>query len=769
MLVVTPHPNTHESLFGYLIRLSESNGYHTPTVITAYAGYPRGGLITFSSDLQGISEVTGVELNKLKSIGYVRQTDTSVAYYLRGLIISRGRVNWHLWRNQRTVCPACINDLGYIESYWDLKFAVGCPKHGIEGLQACPTCGDKLSWKRPGLLTCHCGAELASNTCQTISNSIRHLLVLLHMKVHGRKIECLDEEFFPKQVRSLTLQELLHLIRILGIYGYPPDQQDQDPKTTINRQLEVAADALANWPNGIHEYFFRLGNYFQHKNGFHVGLRKQFLPFYNAIFTYKPFGNIFEFLRTEFVRFGSESWGSAIIDKKLYRNANHNEIERYLSVTAAAQRLKVSSRTLRRWCAGGHVPCKSVQTKTSKRYVIDSQYIAKFERQPGETMDSRKAAAFLGIPVYVLKQLKSSSFYSSDHLPRIMNGYHQNDLISFKKRLACASSFVNLKRFRNKSHSRLDSVLKTSHCWSAEAKVNLLCAFMDGRIKPVGKATMHPLSVYFAKKQILEFMGNARISDVSGALTLGQGAKLIGCSGECLSEMVSKGVITASRGTGYRTVCANSLKQFDENYLAMNSIARSQSTSAHRLVRLANELQLNLLQIMVPPKGYITSFIERSSLETLLTALQKKREKPLPKEKVKLAEERDVLAIKQYLHKLTKTQEPLPMIGNKLNKVAIAKASGIDRNSIYKIKEIQRLLKLQSKQDVELHDVKIGSQLEILEDFLQNLTNSAKRQLLAPNGKPNKRRIALEAGIYRNVVYNYKKDADKLFRQYLGV
>ena len=96
MLVVTPAPYAHESLFGYLIRLSESNGYHTPTVVTSYAGYPRGGLITFSSDLLGISEVTGVELSKLESIGYVRQTDTSSVYQLRGVQVSNGRANWHL-------------------------------------------------------------------------------------------------------------------------------------------------------------------------------------------------------------------------------------------------------------------------------------------------------------------------------------------------------------------------------------------------------------------------------------------------------------------------------------------------------------------------------------------------------------------------------------------------------------------------------------------------------------------------------------------------
>ena len=134
---------------------------------------------------------------------------------------------------------------------------------------------------------------------------------------------------------------------------------------------------------------------------------------------------------------------------------------------------------------------------------------------------------------------------------------------------------------------------------------------------------------------------------------------------------------------------------------------------------------------------------------------------------VNVTETRDVQAVKQYLHDLTQSQQPLPRCGNKLNKVAIAHACGIDRNAIYNIKEIQKLLEKQSKQDVKLHDTKIGSNLDILEEYLRSLTDSDKGLLLASNGKPNKRRIAQEAGIYRNVLYNYE-GANNLLEKYLG-
>lgn len=156
-------------------------------------------------------------------------------------------------------------------------------------------------------------------------------------------------------------------------------------------------------------------------------------------------------------------------------------------------------------------------------------------------------------------------------------------------------------------------------------------------------------------------------------------------------------------------------------------------------------------------------------METLLKALTQKREKRQTKKHIKITEDRDIQAVKQYLNDLTIAHQTLPMCGNKLNKVEIAQASGIDRNAIYRNAEIQKLLDAHINRDVTLHDIKTGSQLEILGEYLRSLTDRDKGPPLILNGKPNKRRIAQEASIRRNVFYENAKDANKLLEEYLCV
>lgn len=230
--------------------------------------------------------------------------------------------------------------------------------------------------------------------------------------------------------------------------------------------------------------------------------------------------------------------------------------------------------------------------------------------------------------------------------------------------------------------------------------------------------------------------------------------------------MIRQKILTTSQGTGCRVVCAHSLEQFDKRHLALNAIAKSQSTTVRRLLRLTHELQLNVLNIKVSI-GYTTSFIERNTSEILLAAFKQECEKRMARKRAENPDARDIQAVKRYLHNITQSQQPLPRRGNRLNKVAIAQASGISRNAIYDIKEIQKLLEDHTDQDTKLHGVKIGSQLQIPEEYPRSATDSVTGPPLMPNGRPNKKRIAQEAGVSREVFYK-NGNANKLLEQYLS-
>lgn len=759
MLVATPQPMGRESLYGYLVRLGEANGYPTPTVATSYAGYPRGGLFGLGSKLNGISNVTGVPIGELRSIGYTGQgLGSSAGFSLLGLDVSDGCSNRYLRPKQRAICPQCVVELGYIEAFWDLKIAIACPLHGTAALQHCPKCDNAINWLRPGLLRCRCGASFGSYSSQSISASLQHLLAAVRTRLHGRKVAGSESQLPIQDLNALSFKELLFLIHMLGRFGANTESSVSRANGGVDIDLDAAANALTHWPNGFHQYLDELGRYFQTTRGVHVGLRKQFSPFYHSVFRHKQFRSAFEFLREEFVNFGATTWGRAVIDKKLYRASEPDKPLRFISVAEAARRLHISPVTARKWCASGIIPCQSLKTSGTKRFVIDSEYIAQFERKPGEILEERQAAAFLGIPVSVLRALKKTDHYAAENLPRIMKGYHQTDLVAFRDRLANAANGVRIGEPCRDDQRSLRSVLKWTK-WGLATKIDLFCAYLDGRVKPVGKRSTDPLSVYFDERQILAFVDNDRRAETVGALTLTQAAERIGCSSDCISELIERGLLCKKSRTGWRVVCTDSVGEFRERFVAVNSLAREHSTTVRRLLRISKQTGVDILKIRVP-RGYTTSFVERQSADLLSFTFRKECDERAERARAESAVARDTSAVKKYIGRLAESGEALPRYGNKLNKSAIAKAAGIDRNAIYNIAEIKRLLSDRDTEDAKEHRVRTETEMTLLERYLTRVSGVDGGLSLKANGKPHKLRIAREAGVDRSVFY--KNDAANL-------
>lgn len=741
-----------ESLYGYLVRLGEANGYPTPTVATSYAGYPRGGLFGLNSTLNGISDATGVPIQELRSIGYTAQvSDSPGGYSLLGLDVSDGLANRYLRPKQRAICPQCVAELGYIEAFWDLKIAIACPRHGSEALQHCPKCDNAINWLRPGLLRCRCGASFGSCSSQNISAALQQLLAAVRARLHGRKIVESEVQLPGQHLNTLSFRELLYLVHMLRRFGANLESMVSGAKVGSDIDLDVAANALAHWPNGFHQYLDELGRYFQTTRGVHVGLRKQFSPFYHSVFRHKQFRSAFEFLREEFINFGAATWGRAVIDKKLYRANEPDKPLRFISVAEAARRLRISPVTVRKWCASGNIPCQSLMANGIRRFVIDSQYIEQFERKPGETLDERQAASFIGIPVSVLRALKNTDRYAADNLPRIMGGYHQKDLVAFRERMAGTAEGVRIGEPNKDDQKSLRSVLKWTK-WGLATKVDLFCAYLDGRLQPVGKRSTDPLSVFFDEAQVLAFVDYDRRAKTVGALTLTQAAQRIGSSSDCISEMIKRGLLYEKSGTGRHVVCTSSVEGFHERYVAVNSLAKERSTTVRRLLRISEQIGVEVLNIEVP-RGYITPFVERCFADALLSSFRKECDLRAERARSESAVERDTNAIKKYISRLAESGEALPRCGNKINKAAIAKAAGIDRNAIYKIAEIRRQLDDSDTEDAKEHSVRTDSEMTLLEKYLIRASGADGGLPLKANGRPNKLRIAREAGVDRSIFY----------------
>jgi hypothetical protein len=160
---VRPQLEQGESLFGYVYRFYNANGYRTPDVVRKWLFtlfYRRDN--DKSDTFNCLHSLTGstIELERIWGI------------QIRSIPWSRTQPN-HLQRNQEIwitlyqcpfrFCPICLRETDFHSALWEIDFVMACPIHNCNLVIRCPNCLNKLYWRC--LLTdwrCVCRTPLTS-------------------------------------------------------------------------------------------------------------------------------------------------------------------------------------------------------------------------------------------------------------------------------------------------------------------------------------------------------------------------------------------------------------------------------------------------------------------------------------------------------------------------------------------------------------------------------------------------------------------------------
>jgi len=159
-----------ESLFGYILRVSETNGYDTPRHILNYAGYERGSMRSAIFLVDKLAEILGCNVSELEAIAYyIIDENGKRTFRIRNHNLGTKLPIEFLRITKPSFCPQCVQEHKFIDAFWDLYFAVACPQHRCQLLSTCPICKMYLRWFRPGLLTCNCGTNLIDSALEPAS------------------------------------------------------------------------------------------------------------------------------------------------------------------------------------------------------------------------------------------------------------------------------------------------------------------------------------------------------------------------------------------------------------------------------------------------------------------------------------------------------------------------------------------------------------------------------------------------------------------------
>src|SRR2546423_690370 len=149
-LLKTPVPRPDESLMGYILRLTEENGYNTPSWIFELAGLrvsvAHGGkaaLYRADFDSDTLRSLTGLSLSEIEKLRY-RIIDFGNTIQIFNKPVSANFIRFCFPK----ICPACLKEDNYYRSVWDLLPYTACPTHRVILIDKCPNCDQRISWVR---------------------------------------------------------------------------------------------------------------------------------------------------------------------------------------------------------------------------------------------------------------------------------------------------------------------------------------------------------------------------------------------------------------------------------------------------------------------------------------------------------------------------------------------------------------------------------------------------------------------------------------------
>jgi hypothetical protein len=419
LLVRHPAPFPTESLLGYILRLSEENGYTTPWSLFLLAQIRQHEARGTGMKMAKLARVCNRPENELKSIFYRWPGDHPRSCRLLGHLLTPSE----LVVTRPKLCPECVAEKGFIEAHFDLALMTGCPVHRRSLLCRCPGCMKPLRRFRPGLLECDCGASLRNVSLPAISGAEVDLLDIMRRKLLGLAAARDYASGLPgSYLEVIDLQPLLSLVGMLGRRRMVVDN-DCDRRNS-QRIVFAAASVLADWPNN----FFRL------LRGITEGMptdastgvaRGRLGGVYRSLLNLRRImpTEQADFLRTAFLDFIRNDWKPDFIDQKLLKRLRTGQSERFISRAAFARRYGLDTRTAARFLEDQGVPSRTFRWGKSERKLIDSAAAKLCPMLAGKIYRLRQAAATIGISGGLLRRLKATGDFEVNHCPRRNRGF----------------------------------------------------------------------------------------------------------------------------------------------------------------------------------------------------------------------------------------------------------------------------------------------------------------------------------------------------------
>lgn len=570
-LVVTSSPRNEEAGFGYYRRLASDNGFSSWRDLTDTAGVDRNR----RQLLMRTDEVA-------KNLG-LESTWTEHARKQEILCRSWGV----LYRSHNdAVCSECLAESPHIRHNWEHAYSTACPRHQVQLVDRCNSCGIGLSQERLHIGLCSCGHDLANLPRVPATRAQLWLSTLIAN--NGFQ----SGDMAPTLI-CVDLGVLSKVVQILCLHGDPTQPKLQRlapaPKS-ISEAIHLLAPLevlLAEWPTGFRQHVEQ-----------RIAVGRKDARTLNTLL-----GDWYIRLRKLSVGTALEQFVQVVIDAAAEKtdcvlglDSTKTMVESttgYMRASEAAKAIGVSRSSLLDSILENECSHRTRRTGTRGQvYEVPCVEVERIQQQRADWISDAAACEMARISQAVLDRMKAAKVIQSDIRWRedILKGgpiNHQSMMNLFEK-LNCLAEPTTIADDVTVTWAEFTS----RRMGEKKAIESLMKAILNGEVKAVTPAK-HLGDLSFRRSEVSQYFGMPLIE---AGMSIQQLTKETNWKWESIAHWMDEGLLNSEvvhrRGQPCRIVLPHQLLAFRQNYLPLADLARAMGTKSSALARLLHHIQL---------------------------------------------------------------------------------------------------------------------------------------------------------------------------------
>lgn len=625
-LLLSDFSGTHESLLGYIVRLTELNRYDRPAWITEEArlsNIVNGHSIIANDavDLERLARLSGRSATDLRILLY-QSADGANGKFAPRIIYSQPVPYYLLRLRQPKICSACLGEESYCRRIWDLALVTTCPTHRCLLIDKCPECGRRISWNRNSVSRCPdpCGYSWLGTTLQSVDD----LALKVTQHIYYLCGNPCNKTLYGNQLSASPLSNLRldsFILCLLFIGSQLDNSRDimskhlmlSSDNSKVNDLVTKALPVFYGWPNN----FFSFLNNRQVQNSenefYSSGL--DFSTYRYSLYKYLS-SKCFDFLRAAFEEYVFMNWdgGRRTIHLKQLLSVPVQQ-RKYASRREAEKLLGLSRQLVDRYIAVGRLKVVIKNTGKGKLTPIETASILQLKKDREQALSYEQIKNKLGLSWVRVKEVVAGGLLKTlcgSTVNVVEWKFNSLEVKALKQRIE--DKVQSPLSIPGQSKFSLGRALMS--LGRANIRIDtLIRSILDGEVIPYGKLGKRLSGLTFLRKSIHELSRRIWLRQAD-SLPLKEVVKLWGISDAAVRHFIRVGFLSAKESRGMYLIQKSNVEIFNSSYILLGKVARTVGTDSGYLTEVLLSHGIQAISGPTIDGGYVYLF-KKNEIEGL--------------------------------------------------------------------------------------------------------------------------------------------------------